>query len=60
MSSVFAALSLTKGRAMTGMRSEAGIWPFWLLLRRSYGTDMLAIYKETTYMESRKDEVWGI
>jgi hypothetical protein len=32
MSSVFFARSLTNGRAMTGIRSLAGMWPFWLLL----------------------------
>jgi hypothetical protein len=41
MSRVFFALSLTNGRAMTGIRSLAGMWPFWLLLRSSYGTDMM-------------------
>jgi hypothetical protein len=35
MSRVFFALSLTNGRAMTGIRSLAGMWPFWLLLRSS-------------------------
>ena len=42
MSKVFFALSLTNGLAMTGMRSLAGMWPLWLLLRSSYGTDMMA------------------
>jgi hypothetical protein len=41
ISSVFAALSLTNGRAITGIRSLAEMWPFWLFLRRSYGTDMI-------------------
>lgn len=35
MSKVFAARSLTKGLAMTGMRCEAVRWPFWLLMRSS-------------------------
>jgi hypothetical protein len=35
ISRVFAALSLTNGRAMTGMRWEAETWPFWLLLSKS-------------------------
>jgi hypothetical protein len=34
-SSVFAARSLTKGRAMTGMRCEAETCPSWLLLSKS-------------------------
>jgi hypothetical protein len=41
MSNVFFALSLTNGRAMTGIRSLAEMWPFWLLFRSSYGTDMM-------------------
>jgi hypothetical protein len=41
ISSVFAALSLTNGLAITGIRSLAEMWPFWLFLRRSYGTDMI-------------------
>jgi len=36
ISSVFAARSLTNGRAITGIRCEAETWPFWLLLSRSY------------------------
>jgi hypothetical protein len=39
MSRVFLALSLTKGRAMGGMREEAG--PAFLPLPMRYGTDML-------------------
>lgn len=34
ISSVFAALSLRKGRAMTGTRSEAGMWPLAALFKR--------------------------
>jgi hypothetical protein len=35
ISSVFAALSLTKGLAIGGMRCEALMWPLWLLTRSS-------------------------
>lgn len=31
MSNVLAARSLTKGRAMRGIRFEAEMWPWWLL-----------------------------
>jgi hypothetical protein len=41
MSSVFAALSLRKGRAMIGTRCEAGMWPLGALVKRLYGTDIL-------------------
>jgi hypothetical protein len=59
-SSVFAALSLTNGRAMAGMRCEAETWPSWLLLRRSYGTDILACSEQDgEYERQATEEIWG-
>lgn len=51
MSRVFFARSLTNGRAMTGMRSEAGTWPFSLFMR--YGTDMVAAVFDDEVLEER-------